>query len=43
MEICLNSEDLCVALYRAGAEAEASLLMGYHPQRQGGKVQAAEI
>ena len=41
MEICLKSEDLSVALY--GAEAEAALLMGYHPQRQGGKVQAAEI
>lgn len=37
MEIFLNSEDLSVVLYRA------ALLMGYHPQRQGGKVQAAEI
>lgn len=41
MEICLNSEDLSVVLY--GAEAEAALLMGYHPQRRGGKVQAVEI
>lgn len=41
MEICLNSEDLSVALY--ASQAEAALLMGYHPQRQGGKVQAAEI
>lgn len=24
-------------------KAEAVLLMGYHPQRQGGKVQAVEI
>lgn len=30
-----------VVLY--GAEADSVLLMGYHPQRQGGKVQAAEI
>lgn len=37
MEIFLNSEDLSVVLYGA------VLLMGYHPQRQGGKVQAAEI
>lgn len=41
METCLNSEDLSAVLY--GAEAETVLLMGYHPQRQGGKVQAAEI
>lgn len=39
MEICLNSEDLSVVLYGA----EAVLLMGYHPERQGGKLQAAEI
>lgn len=43
MEICLNSEDLSVALYANVAEAEAAPLMGYHPQRRGGKVQAAEI
>lgn len=41
MEICLNGEDLSVVLYRV--EADAGLLMGYHPQRRGGKVQAAEI
>lgn len=35
-KFCLNSEE---RKYCTGA----ALLMGYHPQRQGGKVQAAEI
>lgn len=35
MEMGLNSVDRSVVLY--GVEAEAALLMGYHPQRQGGK------
>lgn len=35
----LIARTLSVVLYKA----EAVLLMGYHPQRQGGKVQAVEI
>lgn len=41
MEICLNSEDLRVVL--CGAETEPVLVMGYHPQRQRGIVQAVKI
>lgn len=35
----LIARTLSVVLY----QAEAVLLMGYHPQRRGGKVQAVEI